>query len=134
MATLGTVEGNKDTFIAGADLSQAQYQLVKVGVNDKEVVLATAATDNIIGVILDPGKQNDRVTVGLIPSNGTFYVKAAGALTRGALLTSNASGKATTATAAAAGAVPGTTVIGTALNSVANADSLVTFVPHKFKY
>ncbi len=135
MAAFGIQEGRTATFIAGADLSNSQYLLVKLGTNENEVALATAATDNIIGVLMDGGKkQGDTVSVGLIPSHGTFYVKAGAAITKGALLTVNASSKAVTATAAAAAAVPTTTVIGTAINTVAAADSLVAFIPNKFKY
>jgi hypothetical protein len=134
MSNLGTVEGREDTFIAGADLSSSAGLFVKMGSADKTVVLASAATDNIIGVLIDGAVSGASVRVGLLNGNGTFQAKAAGAITRGALLTSNGSGKATTAAAASAGAVPTTTVVGTALHSVANADSYVTFAPHKFKY
>ncbi len=133
MSTFGTNEGRVLSFTAGADLSGAQYQLVKMSA-EGTVVLSTAAADNHLGVILQPGKQGDRVSVGMLNGDGTHYVKAAGAITAGAVLTSNAAGKATTATQAIAGAQPTTTAIGTALNTVANADSLVAFVPEKFKY
>jgi hypothetical protein len=133
MSTFGTNEGRALGFTAGADLSSSQYQLVKMS-SEGTVVLATAASDNILGVLLEGAKQGDRVSVGMLNGDGTYYVKAGAAITAGALLTSNASAKAVTASAASAGAVPTTTVIGTALNTVANADSLVAFVPHKFKY
>ncbi len=134
MASFGTTEGNVETFIAGADLSSSAGLFVKMGSADKTVVLATAATDNIIGVLVDGAVSGAAVRVGLLNGSGTFQAKAAAAITRGALLTSNASGLAATASAASAGAVPTTTVVGTAVHSVANANSLVTFVPHKFKY
>ena len=127
MSTFGTNEGRALSFTAGADLSSAQYQLVKMSA-EGTVVLAAAATDNILGVILEPGKSGDRVSVGMLNGDGTFNVKAAGAITAGAQLTSNASGKAVATT------TTGNVVVGTALNTVANADSLVVFVPHKFKY
>lgn len=134
MASFGFVEGREDTFIAGADLSTSQGLFVKMGSADKTVVLASAATDNIIGVIIDGATTGGSVRVGLLNGNGTFQAKAAGAITRGALLTSNGSGLATTASAASAGAVPTTTVTGIALHSVANANSSITFAPRCFKY
>src|SRR5690242_2113292 len=104
MSAFGMQSEKTATFIAGADLSGSQYLLVKLGTNENEVALATAATDNIIGVILDGGKkQGDTVLVGLIPSNGTLYVKAGAAITKGALLTANGSSKAVTASQASAG-------------------------------
>lgn len=41
------------TFLTGADLSAQQFHIVKLGVNPREVVLATALADQQLGVLQD---------------------------------------------------------------------------------
>lgn len=74
------------------------YSLVKFGANDYTVVVATAATDRVIGVsdILGAEIATERLDVnraGIVP------VIYGGTVTRGDKLTSNATGQAITSTA-----------------------------------
>ncbi|MEX0271387.1 capsid cement protein [Leptolyngbyaceae cyanobacterium UHCC 1019] len=76
-----------------------KYRIVKFGANENEVDLATAAADLSIGVSSDiDSALNERCDVirsGLVP------VLYGGTVTRGAFLTSDATGRAIAATAAA---------------------------------
>ncbi len=97
------------------------YTLVKFGADDNTVVAAAAATDSILGavaLVAPPGSNaasGDRVDVQL---EGIADIKAGGNVTRGDLLTSDASGF---VVAAAPGAGVNNRIIGTALASaVAN--------------
>ena len=72
-------------------------KLVTFGVADGEVVEATAVTDTLIGVAEQIGsRDNDRVDVVV---GGICEVEAGGTITRGDVLTANASGKAVTSSA-----------------------------------
>ncbi|WP_019500836.1 DUF2190 family protein [Pseudanabaena sp. PCC 6802] len=90
-----------------------RYRIFKFGSADGSVVLATAATDALIGVtgILGADAVGDRVDGYL---NGLQKVEYGGTITRGALLTSDAQGRAVAA-APAAGA--NNRIIGTAFVS-----------------
>lgn len=73
--------------------------LVKFGADDRTVVAAAAATDNVIGVSCDvDAVVGDPVDVQI---QGIGLAIASAAITRGALLTSDAVGKAITAAPAA---------------------------------
>lgn len=87
----------RKNFQAGAAIPA--YTLVKHGAADDQVVAATAATDSIIGVIEDVAPASgERVDVALV---GIAYVTAGAAVARGALVTSDASGRVVTAAPAA---------------------------------
>ncbi len=89
------IESNQRTFKAGADLSGSQYYLVKLsGTDGTTVVLATSATDKIIGVLENAPVSGDNAVVRLISSTGTGKVKSGGDITAGDKLTTNGSGKA----------------------------------------
>lgn len=95
----------------------AAFRIVKLGSNDGEVVQAAAATDALVGVCesVGPasGERCDIVTVGVAD------VEFGGSVTRGALLTSDANGK---AVAAAPAAGVNNRIIGTALVSASSGD------------
>lgn len=104
--------------------------LVKFGADDNTVVAAAAATDSIIGavgLVAPPGSNaasGDRVDVQI---SGIADVKAGGAITRGDLLTADASGY---VVAAAPGAGVNNRTIGVALASaVANDIIPVHLIP-----
>jgi hypothetical protein len=80
------------SFIAEAAISA--YRQVKFGTVDGKVTTAAAATDMVIGVSNDVapalGERCDIITVGIA------YIEAGAAITRGALVTSDATGRAVT--------------------------------------
>ena len=91
--------GDRYTGVAGADLTGKLYHLVKLDANGN-VVLAAAATDNILGALEVDGKQGEAVSVALANGAGSFKVKLAANTAKDAYLTSDASGQAVvTATA-----------------------------------
>src|ERR671922_317567 len=95
----GMQYGRDRTFKSGADLSAKQYYLAKADSTQNQVVLAAAATDKILGVILDGGKQSgDAVRIGLLNGDGTLNVVAGGTIAIGDYLTSDSNGKAVATT------------------------------------
>lgn len=114
-------EGNYISREAAVDHTSNQYKAVKLDANNK-VVLATAATDEILGVLEHPAKLGETVSVALTNGNGTFKVKTGANITKGAYLTTNGSGLAVAATQAAAGAQPTTRVFGRALATSVSGD------------
>ncbi|MCA3266635.1 MAG: DUF2190 family protein [Azospirillum sp.] len=86
------------SFIAGGAI--AAFRLVRFGANNTQVLQASAAGDSIIGVCHQPlgAALNERCDVALA---GIVDVEFGAAVTRGALLTSDANGRAIVAAAAA---------------------------------
>ena len=84
-------ENDRITAPAGVDLTGKRYCLVKEDANNN-IVLATAATDNILGVLDSEGKLGDSVDVVLINGGGTFKVKLSAAVTAGASITATTGG------------------------------------------
>lgn len=112
-------KGLTKAFTAGGAI--VSYTLVKFGADDNTVVAAAAATDSIIGavaLVAPPGSNaasGDSVDVQL---EGIADLKAGGNITRGGLVTSDASGF---VVAAAPGAGVNNRIVGVALASaVAN--------------
>lgn len=114
-------EGAYDSREAGADLSTKQYFIVKTDANGK-YVLAAAATDNIRGVLANAPKLGESADVTNINGAGTFKVIAGGTIAKDALLTSNASGQAVTATQTAGGTQPSVRVFGRARAAAVSGD------------
>ncbi len=83
-----------------ATTALAHRRQVKAGANDGEVALATAPTDNIIGVTDHPGGAaiGDRVDVVLL---GETELEIGGTITPGAFFTADANGKGVAAAPAA---------------------------------
>jgi len=86
------------TFIAGEDLSSAQFKFVTLE-SDGQVDLADAAGENAIGVCIVGGAAGAAVTVVI---SGSCMVEAGGVITAGAAVQTGADGA---ALAAAAGDV-----------------------------
>lgn len=86
------------TFIAGEDLSSAQFKFVTLE-SDGQVDLADAAGENAIGVCIVGGAAGAAVTVVV---SGSCMVEAGGVITAGAAVQTGADGA---ALAAAAGDV-----------------------------
>lgn len=80
-------------FKAGADLSAAQFSAVKLDTNGN-VILAVAATDQVIGVLENGPKANDTADVFLRSGNGSYKIKAGGTIAIGQKLTIDSSGRA----------------------------------------
>ena len=83
------------TFIAGEDLSSAQFKFVTLEA-DGQVDLADADAENCIGVCLVGGLAGAAVTVTV---SGKVMVEAGGAITAGDAVVTNAAGEAVTLTA-----------------------------------
>lgn len=78
------------TFVAGEDLSAAQFKFVTLEA-DGEVDLADAAGENCIGVLLVEGAAARAVTVAL---TGSVMVEAGGTVTNGGAVATDATGRA----------------------------------------
>lgn len=89
-------DGGYDTGVAAAVL--AENLIVKRDSNSK-LVLATAGTDDIAGVV-EKGATKVRALVSFARVNGqgSFKVRAGATIAKGALLTAGTGGKAVTAT------------------------------------
>lgn len=82
-----------------AEAAIPKYRIVKHGAADDQVLLGAAATDAIFGITTDiDAAINERCDVIL---DGQADVEYGGTITRGALLTSDASGRAVAAAPAA---------------------------------
>lgn len=92
-------EGDRTSVTAAVDLSAKQFQLVKTDVNGK-LVLATAATDAILGVLDNAPGAGSTADVVLINGQGTFKVRLAANTAKDAYLTTDADGKAVATTTA----------------------------------
>lgn len=103
----------------------ASNTLVKFGSDDDTVVAAAAASDSVIGavgLVAAPGLgavSGDRVDVQI---DGIADVKAGAAVTRGALLIADASGRVITATATTGSNVR---TVGVALASATAANDII---------
>lgn len=87
------IYGQAETYIAGADLSAAQYLFVT---SDGDEVTATGAGEAATGVLFNAPVQNDAATV-VRGGEVNVYV-GTGGLTIGAEVASDAAGKAVAAT------------------------------------
>ena len=89
------MNGSKN-FVAGTVVPPRSF--LKFGADDNTLVITTAATDEIVGISpsfqVEIGERIDAQAIGF------SEVKIGGAVTRGANLTSNASGQAISATTA----------------------------------
>lgn len=110
-------------FISTGDLSANTNigKLVKLDASG-QIVLAAAATDKVIGVLLDNPGTGQTGTVRLLSAAGTLPIQFGGNVAAGDILVSNASGQAITGTKAAAGAQPVSIVVGVALEAGATGE------------
>lgn len=126
-------ESSHVTRPAGADLSSSQYYIVKLQADStyspRSVILASAATDVLMGVIAnvpDSGAGSD-VDVVTRNASGTFKVICGGTIAIGDALTSDANGKAITTTSS------GNHVLGYAQEAGASGQ-IIEFMPALHKY
>lgn len=119
--------GDRYTAEAGADLTGKRYHIVKLNADGK-VILATAATDVILGVLDNEPVLGAVADVVLANGQGTFRVKAANAtIAKDAFITSDANGKAVATT------TTGNRVIGRAVRAFA-ANEIGEYVKANEKY
>lgn len=104
-----------------AEAAVLPYRIVKFGSADGQVLQAAAATDASVGVADNLGQDTANSRVDVILSD-IADVEAGGAITRGALVTSDASGRAVSAAPAAGANVR---VIGTALANAGAAGEII---------
>lgn len=113
------------TLIAGADLSANQYCFVKTDANGQAVL--AAAGEPVIGVLQNKPASGQAAQVRIY---GVSKVVAGGAVAKGALVASDATGKAKTAVATTAdttsGALSGSHVAGIALQSAGAAGEIIS--------
>lgn len=88
MAT--SVRDFERTFVAAADLSAKQFYIVKLDSSSNGVALSAAATDTSIGVLQNTPASGEAATVRFL---GTSKVVAGAAITKGAYVTADSSGK-----------------------------------------
>jgi hypothetical protein len=86
-------EGNAKGYVCGAaDLAEGVAVKIAIVSNVATVVIATAATDKIIGVTQGKYKVGEAASVKLRSGAGTVKVKLGGTVTLGARVTANGSG------------------------------------------
>lgn len=122
------IKAFEKSFTSTNDLSAAAnlFCLVKADVsNDESIVLAAAATDPIIGVLVNKPKAGKAANVQWL---GSCKVIAGGTITRGDKVTSDSSGHAITTTSS------GNTVVGYALASAVAGDIVEIFLTPGSKY
>lgn len=118
--------GDRYTGVAGADLTGKLYHVVKLDTNG-QVVLAAAATDNILGVLEVDGVKGEAVSVALANGVGSFKVKLTANTSKDAFLTTDANGKAVATTTA------GNRVFGR-LVKAGVAGEVAEYIKHNEKY
>jgi hypothetical protein len=124
----GMQTGRERTFIAGADLSSSQYRFVKHDSTQNQVIVATAGTDKIIGVLLNAPKSGWEARVGLLNGSGTYQVVASTSISKDAYVTATTGGKAVTTTTA------GNVVAGQALEAAGADGDLIEIMPMNFHH
>ena len=126
MATLQEIPGFNLSLIAATDLSAKQHYLVKIDTNGKAAL--AAAGEAAAGVLQDKPASG---AVGTVQTSGVSRCVAGEAIAKGALVASNASGKAkpavlgktdTSDVGAAADPLIGSHVIGIALTAAGAED------------
>lgn len=104
-----------------AEAAVLPYRAVKFGTASGQVIQAAAAADAIIGVADNLGQATAGARVDVI-QGGIAEIEAGAAITRGALLISDASGRGITAAAAAG---TNTRTMGIALETAAGAGEII---------
>ena len=129
MATL--VDGNVRTFKSVTDLSAGQYKCVKLSA-ENTVILSSAATDAILGVIdgipaVGTLAHPANVPVRLRSAAGTIKVMAGGVIAAGNPVTPDSTGKVIATTTA------GNQIVGYALEAGADTQ-IIEVMPSTAKY
>lgn len=107
--------GERYSAPAGADFTGKRYYIVKLD-SSGNVVLASAATDAILGVIDNEPKTGRTADVVLLNGTGTFKVKTGGNISKDAYITTDGNGKAIATT------TTGNRVIGRAVRDSSSGD------------
>jgi hypothetical protein len=102
-----SVHANSKGYVATAALGEG----IAVKISSGQVVVATAATDKIIGVTMNKVAAGETASVHLRSAAGTMKVKAGGAVAVGDYVTSNGTGQSITTVTA------GNQIIGMALEA-----------------
>jgi hypothetical protein len=110
----GTIPG----LLAGADLSAAQFRVVKLASTAGEVVLATANTDNAVGILQNNPTAGEAAEVAYL---GISKAIASADVTAGEFVTANSTGQVTNINSTA-----GSTIVGQALEASAVAGSIIS--------
>lgn len=115
--------GPTKSFIAGADLSAKQYFIVKQDTDEGTVVLASAATDFLIGTLENKPLSGENASVLMRHGGATGKVKLGGTVSAvGAKLTADSDGKAVVTTNT------GDQILGYALNTGVAGD-IIEYMP-----
>ena len=119
--------GDRYTAVAAVDLTGKRYHIVKPDSNGK-VVLASAATDAILGVLDNEPVAGAVADVVINNGQGTFRVKAAAStIAKDAFVTTDGNGKAVSTTSS------GNRVIGRAVRAFA-ANEIGEYIKANQKY
>ncbi|WP_156666213.1 hypothetical protein [Rhodococcus sp. HS-D2] len=118
--------GERYSAPAAADLSTKRYHLVKLDANG-EVVLATSATDNILGTLDNSPRLGQTADVVLANGVGSFKVKLGANASAGAFLTANGDGEAIGTT------TTGNRVIGRLVRAGVE-NEIAEYIKHNEKY
>ncbi|WP_157929175.1 hypothetical protein [Mycobacteroides abscessus] len=118
--------GERYSAPAAADLSTKRYHLVKFDDN-QNIVLATAATDAILGVLDNSPKLGQTADVVLVNGSGSFKVKLGANTSARAYLTANGDGEAIGTT------TTGNRVIGRLVRTGVE-NEIAEYIKHNEKY
>jgi hypothetical protein len=105
--------------LAGADLSAAQYRLVKMASTAGEVIAAAAGTDDIVGVLQNDPADAEVASIGV---GGILKLQVQASISVGDWLTSDSTGR------GAATTTDGDVVIGHALEASTAAGDIIQVV------
>jgi hypothetical protein len=130
----GIQEGRGRGFVAGEDLSGSRFVFVKLHTTQNQVVAATAATDNIIGIVTNSPKTGYEAAVTLLNGMGTMLITASTTISLGAKVTATTGGKAVTATQTAGGSQPTVVVAGIALEAATGDGHQIEIMLTRFNY
>lgn len=76
--------------VAGADLSAAQYYVVKLGSTANSVIKAAAATDSVVGILQNDPASGEEAVVGVI---GVFKAAGEASITKGDWVAASTTGR-----------------------------------------
>jgi hypothetical protein len=82
---------NVPGLLAGADLSAYQYRPVKLASTAGEVIAATAAADQVIGILLNDPTDGQAASIAA-PGSITVAIAGTGVLNAGSFVTVNSTG------------------------------------------
>lgn len=119
MGQAQNIPGTTFSLLAGESLAAKQYYLVKMASTAGEVIVAAAATDDILGVL-----QNDPADgeVALIGIGGVLKVAGEASVSVGDWVTSSTTGRAKTTT------TDGDVVLGHAIDATSSAGDIIRVV------